>query len=52
MRLIRMSALIAVAVLLLASCAPRELVTLPEIDTSGSPDGIVDLPADVPEVFH
>ena len=43
---------VAVACLLLASCDPPELVTLPEIDTSGSPDGIVDLPADVPEVFH
>ena len=43
---------VAAACLLLASCAPPELVTLPEIDTSGSPDGIVDLPADVPDVFH
>ncbi len=52
MRLARTFVLVAVLVLLLVSCAPRELVTLPEIDTSGSPDGIVDLPADVPEVFH
>ena len=52
MSLTRTCVLIAVPVLLAVSCAPRELVTLPEIDTSGSPDGIVDLPADVPEVFH
>ncbi len=51
-RLVRTCVLIAVPALLAVSCAPRELVTLPEIDTSVSPDGIVDLPADVPEVFH
>ena len=43
---------VAAACLLLTACGPQELVTLPEIDTSGSPDGIVDLPADVPEVFR
>ena len=43
---------VAAACLLLIACGPQELVTLPEIDTSGSPDGIVDLPADAPEVFH
>jgi len=41
-----------VACLLALACASGEVVTLPEIDTSGSPDGIVDLPDDVPEVFH
>ncbi len=51
-RLVRTCVLIAVLALLAVSCAPRELVTLPDIDTSGSPDGIVDLPDDVPEVFH
>jgi len=40
------------ACLLALACAAGEVVTLPEIDTSGSPDGIVDLPEDVPEVFH
>ena len=52
MKLTRTGVLIALLALLAVSCAPRELVTLPDIDTSGSPDGIVDLPADVPEVFH
>ncbi|MYJ26468.1 MAG: hypothetical protein F4080_13310, partial [Holophagales bacterium] len=52
MKLIRTCVLIAVLAVLAVSCAPQELVTLPEIDTSGSPDGIVDLPDDVPEVFH
>ncbi len=51
MRIGRTFAGVAVIVLLLTSCGPRELVTLPEIDTSGSPDGIVDLPDDVPEIF-
>ena len=36
---------------LLVSCQPKEQVTLPEIDTSTSPNGIVPLPDDVPEVF-
>ena len=52
MSFMRTCVLIAVLALLAVSCAQPELVTLPEIDTSGSPDGIVDLPADVPEVFH
>ena len=52
MKFIRTCVLIAVLALLAISCAPREVATLPDIDTSGSPDGIVDLPADVPEVFH
>ncbi|MCY3968329.1 MAG: hypothetical protein OXG74_00210 [Acidobacteria bacterium] len=52
MKLTRTGVLIALLALLAVSCAPRELVTLPDIDTSGSPDGIVDLPADVPEIFH
>lgn len=37
---------------LLTSCALGESVTLPEIDISASPDGIVALPEDVPEIFH
>ncbi len=52
MRLTRTCLLMAVSALLVASCGSSELVTLPDIDTSGSPDGIVDLPDDVPEVFH
>ena len=42
----------ALALVLLNSCAERELATLPEIDTSASPDGIVVLPEDVPQVFR
>ncbi len=37
---------------LLGSCAERQTVTLPDIDISTSSDGIVALPADVPEVFR
>ena len=44
--------IIATVCVLTAACGSTELVTLPDIDTSGSPDGIVDLPADVPEAFH
>ena len=43
---------VATGCLLLAACGSGEVVTLPDIDTSGSPDGIVDLPDEVPEVFH
>ncbi len=45
-------AAVAAGCLLLTACAPREPATLPEIDTSCAPDGIVDLPADVPAMFH
>jgi len=36
---------------LLSSCQKKEEVTLPDIDISASPNGIVPLPDDVPEVF-
>ena len=38
--------------LLLSSCQKKEEVTLPEIDISASPNGIVPLPDDVPDVFR
>ena len=44
--------IIATVCVLTAACGSTELVTLPDIDTSASPDGIVDLPDDVPEVFR
>jgi len=43
---------LATSCLALGGCAAGERVTLPEIDTWASADGIVDLPADVPEVFR
>ena len=42
----------ALAVVLLNSCAERDPVTLPEIDTSAPASGIVVLPDDVPQVFQ
>ena len=35
-----------------APVSPQSALTLPDIDTSGSPNGIVELPADVPAVFR
>ena len=42
----------ALACVFLNSCADRDPVTLPEIDTSASASGIVALPDDVPQVFR
>ena len=42
----------ALACVFLNSCADRDPVTLPEIDTSTSASGIVALPDDVPQVFR
>ena len=42
----------ALACIFLNSCADRDPVTLPEIDTSTSASGIVALPDDVPQVFR
>ena len=52
MRIPKATIFAALALVLLNSCAERDLATLPEIDTSASPDGIVVLPEDVPQVFH
>ena len=45
-------ATLLLGVVFAVSCADRPRVTLPEIDISTSPDGIVALPDDVPEVFR
>ena len=37
--------------LLLGACAPKEVVTLPEIDVSSAPGGVVALPPETPEVL-
>ena len=46
------SAVLFTSALLLGACAPREVVTLPEIDISGIPGGVVVLPDEVPELFR
>ena len=43
--------LIPLSVLLMATVVSAQDVTLPDIDISGSPDGIVPLPNNTPEVF-
>ena len=52
MRISNATTFAALALVLLTSCAERDRATLPEIDTSASPDGIVLLPEDVPQVFR
>ena len=52
MRIPQTTLFAALAIVLLTSCSDRDPVTLPEIDTSASPSGIVALPDDVPRVFR